>query len=55
MNARPSLSVLVLIPVGNEIIELLKPLWLPAFLVLQNGDETQGMAACHEIEVWSKT
>ena len=36
------MSVLVLIPIGNEIIELLKPLWLPAFLVLQNGDGNSG-------------
>lgn len=35
-------SVLVLIPIGSEIIELLKPLWQPAFLVLQNGDGDSG-------------
>ena len=36
------MSVLVFIPIGSEIIELLKPLWLPAFLILQNVDGDSG-------------
>ena len=45
-------SVLVPIPIGSEVLELFKHLWLLAFLVLQNGDGDSGTAACHnKIEV----